>query len=293
MKFVTYRQQDKERVGVLSKDEKTIIDLSKLLGFNKSISMIEFIEGYKEEYTEIMKKAIETQKGINIGEVELQAPIPIPRRNVICLGKNYKDHVKEVPSSMDFKSGVPEYPIYFTKLVNRAVASGENIPSHKDITNQLDYEVELAIIIAKDGKNIPKEKVEEYIFGYTILNDVSVRNIQQKHGQWFLGKSLDGTCPMGPCLVHKSAIKFPVELEIKSYVNGELRQHSNTRNMIFDIPYIISELSMGVTLKAGDIISTGTPSGVGMGFNPPKFLKEGDKVVCEIEGIGRLENIVR
>ncbi|SKA98333.1 2-keto-4-pentenoate hydratase/2-oxohepta-3-ene-1,7-dioic acid hydratase (catechol pathway) [Caloramator quimbayensis] len=293
MKFLTYKYKEQEKIGVLSKDENKVIALSEVLGLNPNISMIEFIEEYRDEYEEKIKKAIENNKGVNINEVELQSPITVPKRNVICLGKNYKEHVKEVPSAMDFKGGVPECPIYFTKLVNRAVAHGENIPLHSDLTNELDYEVELAVVIGKEGSDIPENEVEDYIFGYTILNDISVRNLQTKHIQWFLGKSLDGTCPMGPYLVHKSMLKFPLELDIKCYVNDELRQCSNTREMIFDIPYIISNISRGLTLKKGDIISTGTPSGVGMGFKPPKFLKGGDVVTCEIQGIGVLRNIVK
>ncbi|MFD3156903.1 fumarylacetoacetate hydrolase family protein [Haloimpatiens sp. FM7330] len=292
MKFLTYKYNNEEKIGVVSKDGNKVIDLSTVLKLKTNISMLEFIDNYKIEYETKIRKKIEENKGIKIEKIELQAPIPEPRRGIICLGKNYKEHVKEVPSAMDLKGGIPENPIYFCKLVDRAVPDGKNISSHIDITKELDYEVELAIIIGKEGRNIARDKVEEYIFGYTILNDILARNLQTKHTQWLAGKSLDGTCPMGPYIVHKSKIKFPIELDIKCYINGELRQNSNTKEMIFDIPYIISELSKGITLKPGDIISTGTPCGVGMGFKPAKFLNSGDEVTCIIENIGKMTNKV-
>ena len=157
---------------------------------------------------------------------------------------------------------------------------------------QLDYEVELAVIIGKEGKDIPADKAEEYIFGYSVFNDISSRRIQNRHGQWFKGKSLDTYTAMGPVVLHKSALPFPVEADVKSFVNGEKRQDSNTRFFLADIPQIIEDLSKGMTLEPGDIIATGTPAGVGMGSNPPRFMKKGDEVVCEIPQIGRLVNRV-
>ena len=162
----------------------------------------------------------------------------------------------------------------------------------KDYTYKIDYEVELAIIIGKGGKDISPENAEEYIFGYTIGNDISARDVQTKHTQWFKGKSLDTFSPLGPCIVDKSEIKFPIELDISCKINGEVRQNSNTKNLIFDIAYILSDLSKALTLKAGDIILTGTPAGVGVGFKPHKYLKSGDIIECYIENIGRLTNIV-
>lgn len=292
MRFLTYIYNDEEKIGILTREGNKVLDLSQILNINKDINMIEFIEIFNEEYEEKIKRELDKEQGIDIENIKIQAPIPNPKRGVICLGKNYKEHVKEVPSAMDLKKGVPENPVYFCKFVDRAVAHKEAIPAHSDITEELDYEVELAVVIGKEGKNIPKDKVKDYIFGYTILNDISVRNLQTKHVQWFRGKCLDGTCPMGPHLLHKSEVKYPVELDIKCYVNDELRQNANTREMIFDIDYIISDFSKGTTLKPGDIISTGTPSGVGMGFNPRKFLKDGDRVTCVVENIGELSNII-
>lgn len=292
MKFVTFILDGVETIGILTKDEKRVVKIKDILGENAPTTLVELIENFSDEYRSALKNVEGNYEEFDIEKVIMKAPIPVPKRGIICLGKNYREHVKEVPSNIDFKNGVPEHPIYFLKLVDEAVAHGGNILLNTDVTNQLDYEAELAVVIGKEGKNIPKDKVEEYIFGYTIINDISARDTQAKHVQWFYGKSLDGTCPMGPCIVDKSEISFPPELDIKCYVNGELRQNSNTREFIFDIPYIISEFSKGVTLKPGDIIATGTPAGVGMGFNPKKFLKDGDEVVCVVDGVGMLRNSV-
>lgn len=187
--------------------------------------------------------------------------------------------------------GKREYPVYFSKRVNEAVADGGTILSHSDITKSLDYEAELALIISKDAKNVSKDKALEYVFGWSIINDISSRDIQNKHKQWYYGKSLDRSLPFGPWIVTSDELDVS-SLDIKSFVNGELRQNSNTSKLIFDAAYVISDLSKGMTLKAGTIISLGTPSGVGMGFTPPKFLNSGDEIVCFIEGIGELKNII-
>lgn len=292
MKFVTFILDGVETIGILTRNEKRIVKIKDILGENAPNSLVELIENFSDEYRIALNNMEGNYEEFDIDKVIMKAPIPVPRRGVICLGKNYREHVKEVPSNIDFKNGVPEHPIYFLRLVDEAVGHGGNILLNSVVTNKLDYEAELAVVIGKEGKNIPKDKVEDYIFGYTIINDISARDTQAKHVQWFYGKSLDGTCPMGPCIVDRSDINFPPELDIKSYVNGELRQNSNTREFIFDIPYIISEFSKGVTLKPGDIIATGTPAGVGMGFRPERFLKDGDEVTCFIEGIGILRNTV-
>jgi 2-keto-4-pentenoate hydratase/2-oxohepta-3-ene-1,7-dioic acid hydratase in catechol pathway len=291
MKLVTYIHNDIEKVGVLSQDEKSVLPIASIKSEFNNMDMMSFIKNFKEEYIEILNTAANEGKGIPVSEVKLAAPIPEPTR-VICIGKNYREHIKELAATEAEKNYIPEEPIYFSKLVDRAVEPEGIIPFQGNVSTQVDYEVELAVVIGKTGKNIPMEEVEDYIFGYTILNDVSIRDIQRRHVQWLRGKSLDGTCPIGPHIVHKSLIKFPVELDIKSYVNGELRQNSNTREYIYDIPYFISEFSKGITLKPGDIIATGTPAGVGAGFNPPKFLKPGDVVECVVENIGTLRNKV-
>lgn len=233
------------------------------------------------------------ENGIAVEKAEIYAPIPVPERDVICLGINYAKHGAEA-AQYNKEAFLREQPfaIYFSKRVDRAVAPGGIIKAHSDITERLDYECELAFIIEKDALDVKREDAAEYIFGYTILNDVSARDLQTRHKQWYFGKSLDGFTPMGPCIVTADEVAFPPKLDIKSYVNGELRQSSNTDYMVFDPAHVIAELSAGMTLRAGTIVATGTPEGVGMGFDTPKFLKAGDSVVCEIEKIGRLENTV-
>ena len=289
MRFVTFNSKGTEKIGVISQDEKSLTSLDELF---PDFTMIDLIKNFSKDIAEQIERVQTENIKIPLNEVVLESPIPNPPRGIICLGKNYKDHIKEVAKAIDSEPEVPKFPIYFSKLVDRCVGPDSVIPAHKNLTYSLDYEVELAIIIGKEGKDIPENQVDEYIFGYTILNDVSVRNAQKKHSQWFKGKSFDGTCPMGPWIVTKDEFKSPVELAISSYVNGELRQDSNTREFIFDIPYVISDFSKGVTLKPGDVIATGTPAGVGMGFTPPKFLQAGDEVECYIENIGFLKNKV-
>ena len=188
--------------------------------------------------------------------------------------------------------GERPFAVYFSKRVSEATGTGAEIPSHKELVQDLDYEAELAVIIGKDAKNVPVSEVKNYIFGYTVINDVSARTLQTRHKQWYFGKSLDGFLPMGPCIVTTEEFPYPPRLSIQSRVNGELRQDSSTELMIFGIDHVVSELSAGMTLKAGTIIATGTPAGVGMGFDPPRFLKPGDVVECSIEGIGTLVNRV-
>ena len=182
--------------------------------------------------------------------------------------------------------------VYFAKRTNRILGANEEIQGRFDIDEKVDYETELAVIIGKEGKGITEERAEEYVFGYSVFNDLSSRDLQTRHGQWLMGKSLDNYTIMGPVIVDRTELPMPLELDIKSYVNGELRQNSNTKYLIKKIPGLIAELSKGITLEAGDIIATGTPAGVGMGFTPPRFLKKGDKVTCEIDRIGQLTNYI-
>jgi 2-keto-4-pentenoate hydratase/2-oxohepta-3-ene-1,7-dioic acid hydratase in catechol pathway len=301
MYFVTYIAGEEEKIGVYERKQERVIPLNQFFENTESTgcpkTMLELIDVFTEALGEKIKEAMAqgmfASEGIGRKSVKLTAPIPYPRRNIFCLGKNYVDHAKEVGIVLGDQEEIPKAPIYFSKVAAPAIGEGDLIDSHPGIAKKLDYEVELAVIIGKEGKNIPLEDAEEYIFGYTILNDVSERGLQKLHGQWHKGKSLDTFCPMGPYLVHKSQIPFPVELEITCHVNGELRQSSNTRNLIFNIPQIIYDLSKGMTLKPGDIIATGTPAGVGMGFTPFKFLNPGDVVECSIEKIGTLTNQVK
>ncbi|MCC9296274.1 fumarylacetoacetate hydrolase family protein [Clostridium sp. WLY-B-L2] len=296
MKFVTYVYEGEESIGILQNNEIfNIRNLLEKMG-EKDIprTMQKFIEYLNEDNLNRIERFLNDRgvESVLLDSVKLKAPIPYPERNVFCLGKNYIEHAREIKITRISGNGIPSAPIYFTKVASPAVGTGDNIEFSTKVTKQVDYEAELGVVIGKDGVNIRAEDAEEYIFGYTIINDVSARDLQGKHTQWFKGKSLDTFCPMGPCIVHKNEIPFPVSLDIKCMVNGEIRQNSNTKNLIFNIPYIISDLSKGMTLKAGDIISTGTPSGVGMGFEPIKVLKNGDVVECYIEKIGSLVNHV-
>lgn len=255
--------------------------------------MIRFIAEHDDEWNDQIAYFFgnRPELAIPLDHVTLLAPIPSPNRNIVGLGKNYAAHAKELKGQI-FSDEPPKYPIYFTKPDHTVIGTGETILLHESITTKVDYEVELAIIIGKHGIDIPKEEAEDYIFGYTIANDISCRDLQQDHTQWYKGKSLTTHCPLGPWIVHRSMLPFPVSLPIRSYVNGELRQDANTDQLLFDIPTIISDLSRGYPLRPGDIILTGTPAGVGMAFDPPKYLKTGDLVRCEIDGIGTLENPV-
>lgn len=296
MEFASYIYENKENYGILTENSKIISMDILLKELNKEIpdNLLEFIRLYSDDLIPDLERLLNegTLSGVSIGDVKITAPIPNPRRNVFCLGKNYAEHAMEVKSLPGGETMIPEYPIYFTKVADPCIGTLDKVLIPYDYTEKIDYEVELAIIIGKDGKNIKSEEAENYIFGYTICNDISARDIQVKHIQWFKGKSLDTFTPMGPYLVHKSEIGFPVELDISSKINNEVRQHSNTKNLIFDIPYIISDLSKGLTLRAGDIILTGTPAGVGIGFKPHKYLKFGDIVECTIEKLGTLVNYI-
>lgn len=226
--------------------------------------------------------------------VKLCAPIVHPRQDVICLGINYDAHAQEAGRfSNEAFGGERPYTIYFSKRVSTATGLGDFIPAYEGLVDSLDYEAELGVILGKDAKDVSKEEAEAYIFGYTVINDVSARNLQTRHKQWYRGKSLDGFTPMGPCIVTADEIADVQNLDIRCYVNGQLRQSSNTKYMIQTVAGAIAELSQGMTLQAGTIIATGTPAGVGMGMQPPTFLRSGDTVVCEIENIGRLENTVK
>ncbi len=224
----------------------------------------------------------------------LLAPIPAPRKNVFCVGRNYAEHIAEGERAQKQKIGVTDHPVFFTKPSTAIVADAGDVLIFPTVSEAIDYEVELAVVIGKGGRNIAKADAFDHIFGYTILNDVTARDVQRRHGgQYFKGKSLDGSCPVGPWIVTADAISDPHALSIGLTVNGEQRQDGNTSDMIFDIPTLIASLSEGLTLEPGDIIATGTPSGVGYAMEPPCFLKDGDTVVCEVSEIGTLTNHVR
>src|SRR5688572_11835288 len=308
MRLVTFARKNQQRVGLIGPHEQ-IIDIAEdnrryLKGGNPAFlaSMQALVEGgakalqaaRKAEKYVAGKNAGDEKKMIAAGallkpnQVKIIAPIPSPKKNVVMLGINYREHVDEGARAREIEIKYPEWPVFFTKPATSVIGQLGKVVNHK-VTSKLDWEVELAVDIGKKGRDIPKEKCYRYVFGYAACLDMTARELQRQHGQWFKGKSLDTFCPMGPWIVHKSALPDPQQIRLICRVNGEVMQDGNTRDMIFDIPTIIESLSAGITLEPGDIISTGTPSGVGFARVPPIFLKPGDKVEGEVEGIGILE----
>ncbi|PLR81971.1 hypothetical protein CVD25_05670 [Bacillus canaveralius] len=288
--FVGMVDNKGERILPLNRAEKIRTDSN---GFpEKLIECISLGESFIAKAAALEAWASENQREaelyIPIDQVKLLAPIPRPAKNIFCVGKNYAEHAIEMGSKED----IPEHIMVFTKAPTTVIGHEDVILNHAHVTNELDYEGELAVIIGKKGKEIRKEEALDYVFGYTVLNDVTARDLQTRHKQFFIGKSLDGSCPVGPWIVHASALPNPNHLFIQTKVNGELRQNSNTENFIFPVEEIISVLSQGMTLEPGDIIATGTPAGVGKGFRPPRFLQPGDLIEIEVEGIGKLVNKV-
>ncbi|MBI3774142.1 MAG: fumarylacetoacetate hydrolase family protein [Gammaproteobacteria bacterium] len=253
--------------------------------------MLALIDGGKAALTCLTAAmAAENSNRVPLANVEVLAPIPRPRKNIVCLGWNYFDHAKESAAVGGRTAEIPEHPVVFTKNVTSVNGPYADIPAQPDVTQQLDWEVELGVIIGSGGRNIPEDRALAHVFGYTVINDVSARDLQFRHKQYFLGKSLDGACPMGPWLVTSGEIADPQNLQLRSWVNGVLKQHANTRDMIFSVARTIAILSRGMTLEPGDIIATGTPAGVGFARTPPEFMKAGDVVECEVAGIGRIKN---
>jgi 2-keto-4-pentenoate hydratase/2-oxohepta-3-ene-1,7-dioic acid hydratase in catechol pathway len=294
MKLTSFEVNGKATYGVIEGEH--VIDLLSLSescieGFPKSVQEgIESGEEFLEKAAELLKVVRSENASAShiysLDEINWLPPIPVVKRNIMCVGKNYRDHAIEMGSEED----IPEHIMIFTKATTTVTGHEQKVPVHENATSELDYEGELAVVIGKKGKRISPDEAMNHVFGYTIVNDLTARDLQKKHGQFFIGKSLDSTCPVGPYIVTKDEIDAPGRLTIKTRVNGEVRQSSSTDLMIFKIPDIISILSKGMTLEPGDIIATGTPAGVGKGFNPPRFLKAGDLVEIEVEGIGILTN---
>jgi|SRR5579862_2573184 len=260
-------------------------DLSSMLaivrGGEASLAALQRMESRRAEFTDAWLEA---------GAVRLLAPIPAPARNVFCVGRNYVDHVKEGYAKAGKEVKLPEVPQFFTKATGAVNGPNGDVRLDQAVTRLLDYEVELAVIIGSAGRDIAPERAYEHVFGYCVLNDMTARDLQRRHEQWFKGKSLDTTCPMGPCIVDRAALGDPRTLELSLTVNGEERQRATVAQMIFDIPTIIASLSAGLTLQPGDVIATGTPAGVGYAMTPPQALKPGDLVVASIDRIGELRN---
>jgi len=229
-------------------------------------------------------------KSVALSDVELCAPIETPRRNIVCVGLNYAEHVAESKSVAG--SDAPKYPVFFTKPPSCVIGPDREIPWHPRVSTSIDWEAELAVIIGRECRDVDEASALEFVFGYTVANDVTARDLQARHQQWYKGKGLDGFCPLGPMIVTRDEIGDPQALDISLRVNGETKQQSNTRHMIFSVARLITEWSAGMTLLPGDILLTGTPSGVGVGRTPPDFLKPGDVVEAEVGGIGVLRNTV-
>jgi 2-keto-4-pentenoate hydratase/2-oxohepta-3-ene-1,7-dioic acid hydratase in catechol pathway len=307
MRYATFslKTDPAERLGVaLTNHSDTIFDVQPLLGAPSGTlprTLPELIGEGREAWRRLSTRITNAAAGDipanaqhTLAAVRWHAPISRPTKNIICLGLNYSSHVKESAQARGREVKIPEHPVFFTKSPTTVNGPFDPIPWDPTITEQVDYEVELGVVIGVGGKNIPKSKALEHIFGYTVINDVSARDLQMRHLQWFKGKSLDGFCPMGPVVVTADEFGDPQAKKIGTRVNGVEKQNSTTANMIFAVDTIIEVLSRGMTLEPGDVIATGTPEGVGLGRTPQEFLKDGDIVETEIEGIGVLRNhIVR
>ncbi len=290
MKIAAYLQQGRPGVGIVSSDLLSVVPLD--------LPTAELAWGALPLIERLAAGAAMPATGapIALDAVKLTAPIPRPRRNVFCVGKNYHAHAREFAGSGFDSSAaagdIPKVPIYFSKVPESVVGPHDDIRMPLGVSDAIDYEVELAVVIGKGGRGISKADALSHVWGYTIVNDVTARDWQQRHSQWLLGKSFDTFCPMGPWLVSADECDG-TRTQVRCFVNGEKRQDASTTDLIFDIPTLIETLSAGITLYPGDLIATGTPVGVGIGFKPPKYLKAGDVVRCEIDGIGTIENTLR
>jgi len=286
MRIATFTSEGHRKVGLVAADGKTVtpLQLTPEQADSGVLTLIEILArgGSLPEAS---------GPAVDLGEVVLDAPLPKPRRNLWCVGRNYHAHAKELSASVfkDNAAKTDEWPIVFTKVPECVVGPHDDVLVPSEVSTQIDYEAELAVVIGKGGKNIARDAAMSHVFGYTVVNDVTARDVQMRHGQWDLGKSFDTFCPMGPWIV--TADEFDgTKTRVRCWVNGELRQDGPTENMIFDIPTLIETISRGITLYPGDVIATGTPAGVGMGMNPPRYLRAGDVVRVEIDGLGAIEN---
>lgn len=292
MKIVTYWHAGSRQVGRLSADGGSVIPL--VLGEPvKDSGALVLIERMAAG----LAPPTDDVAPVPLAAVRLDAPLPRPRRNIFCVGKNYHAHAREfAQSGFDSSAGkpgddIPSDPIIFSKVPESVIAPGAAIRIPLGVSEAIDYEAELAIVIGRGGRGIPVARAMEHVWGYTIVNDVTARDWQQRHKQWLLGKSFDTFCPMGPWLVTADELNGG-DTRVRCWVNDELRQDARTTDLIFDIPTLIATISAGITLYPGDLIATGTPVGVGIGFKPPRYLRSGDRVRIEIDGIGVLENPV-
>ena len=286
MRIATFTSNGDRKVGLVSADGKTItpLQLTQLQADSGALTLIESLaEGGS------LPEA--SGPAVKLADVVLDAPLPKPRRNLWCVGRNYHAHAKELSASVfkDNAAKTDEWPIVFTKVPECVVGPYDDVLVPSEVSTQIDYEAELAVVIGKGGKNITRAAAMSHVFGYTVVNDVTARDVQMRHGQWDMGKSFDTFCPMGPWII--TADEFDgTKTRVRCWVNGEMRQDGPTENMIFDIPTLIETVSRGITLYPGDVIATGTPAGVGMGMSPPRYLRAGDVVRVEIDRLGTIEN---
>lgn len=285
MKLVTYQHNGVEKIGAVT--AAGVVDLTAV-----SPTMLSLIDMGPDGLAQARAVVAGAETAVSLADVTLLAPIPTPRRNLMCVGKNYLGHVEEIALAQGLPVDVPELPLIFNKATTTVNAPTGDIPYFGHISTHIDWEAELAVIIGRQGRGIAKDDAHSYIFGYTVLNDVTARDVQRKHKQFFVGKSFDGSAPMGPWIVTADEVADPQNLRVTCHVNGVLKQESNTQKMIFAIDTVIQQLSKGMTLLPGDIIATGTPDGVGVARTPPEFLQPGDVVETEVEGIGKLRNVV-
>ncbi|MDX2220470.1 MAG: fumarylacetoacetate hydrolase family protein [Burkholderiales bacterium] len=296
MRLVTYQMLDSSelRTGIQI-SQYNVLDIAReAAARNSSLpvnTMLDIIRGGNAvmDLLRGIEQAPQTEPVV-LNKAVLKAPIPRPTKNVFCVGWNYLEHFEEGGKTLEDKRELPKHPVFFTKAPTAVNGPYDAIPFQSEASTQLDWEVELGVIIGKPGANIREEDAMAHVFGYTIINDVTWRDIQRRHGgQWFKGKSLDGTCPMGPCIVTVDALDH-TNLDVECRVSGVVKQKSNTRHLYFKVPRLIAELSLGMTLEPGDIISTGTPEGVGFARNPPEWMRNGDLLETEIQGIGVMRN---
>ena len=297
MKFVTYRvHQDAARLGALY--EGQIVDVARLgeaLGLDFPDTMLGLIDrgsaGWRAlaNALENLEDDVALECAFPADNAALLAPIPRPRKNVFGIGLNYTEHVAESARALDTEAKLPKEPIIFSKPTTAVVAWNDPIRHDRAITQQLDWECELGVIIGRTARRVREEDALDHVFGYTVINDVSARDCRRQ-GQWIVSKGMDSFCPMGPCIVTADEIGDPHDLALKTRVNGVEKQNGNTKYMLFNVPQLIAEISKVMTLEPGDVIATGTPAGVGAGRAPPEFMWPGDVVECEIEGIGCLRN---
>lgn len=290
MKYCSIVHQGRRRLAIVNGDEVLLARQGPLA---QSACVFELLQNAGHRARPVDAAAMHV---VPVDEVRFQAPMSRLRGNVICLGWNYMEHARE-SASVSRPGGKgperPQHPIVFTKATHTVIGPTDDIPASSDVTSELDWEVELGVIIGLDAWKVDESRALQHVFGYTVINDISARDIQFRHKQYFLGKSLPGACPMGPVVVSADEIGDPGNLTLRSYVNGCLKQEATTAQMIFSVAQIISELSMIMPLAAGDVIATGTPAGVGFARQPPEFLKSGDLVECEVDKIGKLRNFVR